>query len=98
MQLGRVLYNRESESCTSCFPRMALVHSVESFEDPLLILLRDSDSGVLYSNTWISIILFYRNSDLSIRLVVFYRVFDDIVDHLIEDLSVAVYLFMGSYQ
>ena len=45
-----MLDDGQAKSCTSRLLGVALIHTVEAFEDPFLFFFRNSDSGIFHNN------------------------------------------------
>ena len=48
MDLRNVFYNSKAKAGSACFAGPAFIDSVESFEEPLLLIFRNAYAGVLY--------------------------------------------------
>ena len=89
---NRVLYDGKTEACAADALGMALVNSVESFEDSFLLTLRYSDAVVQNGDGQAAILLFHKDFYKSALFSVLDAVVHEIVDQLLEDLVVAHYM------
>ena len=87
-----MLYYGQAKSCATCGLRSALVHSVESFKYPLLMLLRDSYSRILHPEYNLAILCLYRYIHTSILIVISDGVVCEVIHKLLHHHLVRIYI------
>ena len=85
-----MLNDRQPKACAAPLFGVALVHTVEPLEYPLLMLLRDSDPGVGDTDLRTAQCTADPYGDTAVVIVILDRIFADIVYHLIQDLADAL--------
>ena len=92
MENRSVLYDGQSESGAADGAGMALVYTIEPFENPIKVFSGDADSRILYGDTRAAVDHIQIQFGFSALLIVFDGVIADIINHFIEHLAHADYL------
>ena len=74
-----VFYNGKPQACAAGGFGTALVHAVKTLEDPLLVFLGDSDSGVFYYQVSMTILGLGLYIHASARVIIADRIIAQIV-------------------
>ena len=98
MQNCSMLHDRQSKSCSTPFFRMALINSVESFKDSILMFFRNSDSCITHADFRSFQCISYPNGYISIFFIILYSIFCNIIDHFIQNLTDSMYFHRFSCQ
>ena len=80
--------DRKAKSRTAGRLRAALIDTVETLKNPLLMLRRDPDPGILYREEGMSVLRSRRHGHRSVLLVISDRIVAQVVDQFLHKLPV----------
>ena len=80
--------DRKAKSRTAGRLRAALIDTVETLKNPLLMLRRDPDPGILYREEGMSVLRSRRHRHRSVLLVITDRIVAQVVDQFLHELPV----------
>ena len=89
MDLRNVFYNSKAKAGSACFAGPAFVDTVESFKDPLLLIFRDTDAGVLYREERVIILQAGPDQNGSVFTIVLDGILDEVFDEFLQEVPVS---------
>ena len=90
MLLHDVFDDGKSQSGAARGFRSALVHPVKSLKDPLLILFRNTDTGIFHRKYNMPVCLRHPDLDRTARVIIADRIVTQVVDQFLHHLAIGI--------